>query len=66
MPKYRLELIHSNPDGVVPFANFQEAYANLKNNYVEEPTIITPKTNNALLQHINGMLVMIEEVFKEI
>ena len=66
MPKYRLKLIHSNPDGVVPFANFQEAYANLKNNYVEEPTIITPKTNNALLQHINGMLVMIEEVFKEI
>jgi hypothetical protein len=66
MPKYRLKLIHSNPDGVVPFANFEEAYANLKNNYVEEPTIITPKTNNALLQHINGMLVMIEEVFKEI
>ena len=66
MPKYRLKLIHSNPDGVVPFANFEEAYANLKNSYVEEPTIITPKTSNALLQHINGMLVMIEEVFKEI
>lgn len=66
MPKYPLKLIHSNPDGVVPFANFEEAYANLKNEYVEEPTIITPTTNNALLQHINGMLVMIAEVFKDI
>jgi len=66
MPNYPLKLIHSNPDGVVPFANFEEAYANLNNNYVEEPTIITPKTSNALLQHINGMLVMIAEVFKEI
>ena len=66
MPQYPLKLIHSNPDGVVPFGNFEEAYANLKNSYVLEPTIITPKTSNALLQHINGMLVMIEEVFKDI
>lgn len=66
MPKYPLKLIHSNPDGVVPFANFEEAYANLKNEYMEEPTIITPKVTNALLQHINGMLVMIDEVFKDI
>lgn len=66
MPKYRLKLLHSNPDGVVPFANFEEAYANLRNGYMETPTIITPKTNNALLQHIGGMLEMMEEVFKEI
>ncbi len=66
MPKYPLKLIHSNPDGVVPFANFEEAYANLKNEYMEEPIIITPTTDNALLQHINGMLVMIAKVFKDI
>lgn len=65
-PEYPLKFIHSNPDGVVPFANFEVAYANLKNNYVEEPLIITPNTNNAILQHVNGMLKMIEEVFKDI
>lgn len=66
MPKYRLKLLHSNPDGVVPFANFEEAYANLRNGYMETPTIITPKTKDALLQHVGGMVEMIEEVFKEI
>ena len=66
MPKCRRKLLHCNPDGVVPFANFEEAYANLRNGYMETPTIITPKTNNALLQHIGGMLEMMEEVFKEI
>lgn len=65
-PQYRLKFLHSNPDGVVPFANFEEAYANLRNGYMDQPTVITPITSNALLQHIGGMLVMINEVFKEI
>ncbi|MCQ2148028.1 MAG: lipase family protein [Bacteroidales bacterium] len=64
-PQYRLKLLHGNPDGVVPFANFEEAYANLNNEYMEEPQILeyNPKLlGDPLLQHIAGMLVMIEQV----
>jgi len=64
-PQYRLKLLHANPDGVVPFANFEEAYANLNNEYMEEPEVLNLNTtllSSPLLQHMAGMLVMIEEV----
>lgn len=63
-PKYPLKLLHCNPDGVVPFANFEEASAYLKNEYVE--TQVVPINSNilkdALLQHIFGMTVMLEQI----
>lgn len=64
-PQYRLKLLHCNPDGVVPFANFEEAYAELNNEYMEAPQIVSINTkllSEPLLQHIYGMLVMLEEV----
>lgn len=63
-PQYKLKLLHGNPDGVVPFSNFEEAVQGLNNNYVETKVI----SNNSifltdpLLQHINGMVVMLEEI----
>lgn len=63
-PQYKLKLLHGNPDGVVPFSNFEEAVQGLNNNYVETKVI----SNNSilltdpLLQHINGMMVMLEEI----
>lgn len=63
-PKYPLKLLHCNPDGVVPFANFEEATATIKNEYVETEIvpINTKILNDALLQHIYGMMVMLEEI----
>lgn len=63
-PQYKLKLLHGNPDGVVPFSNFEEAVQGLNNNYVETKVI----SNNSilltdpLLQHISGMMVMLEEI----
>jgi len=64
-PQYRLKLLHSNPDGVVPFSNFEEATQFLNNEYVETEVIElnTKLISDPLLQHVYGMLVMLKEVF---
>lgn len=64
-PQYRLKLLHCSPDGIVPFANFEEAYAGLNNEYMEAPKVVNINTcilSDPLLQHIYGMLVMMEDV----
>jgi len=62
-PQYSLKLLHCNPDGVVPFANFEEAYEGLNNEYMEDPEVVDIKLlSNPLLIHIYGMLVMVDEV----
>lgn len=63
-PKYKLKLLHGNPDGVVPFSNFEEAVEGLNNSYLETKVISNKSIllTEPLLQHINGMAVMIEEV----
>jgi len=61
-PQYRLKLLHCNPDGVVPFSNFEEASVELANEYLETEVVNISESMPALLQHIYGMLVMIEEV----
>ena len=63
-PEYKLKLLHCNPDGVVPFSNFEEAAANLMNDNVETEVvnINTNLLSEPLLQHIYGMLVMLTEV----
>lgn len=63
-PKYKLKLLHGNPDGVVPFSNFEEAVEGLNNNYVETKVISNQSIllTEPLLQHINGMAVMLEEI----
>lgn len=63
-PEYSLKLLHSNPDGVVPFSNFEEAVEGLSNEKVETKVlnINTKLLSDPLLQHIYGMLAMIEEV----
>lgn len=63
-PEYKLKLLHSNPDEVVPFSNFEEAYANLNNELMETEVlnINTKILSEPLLQHINGMVVMLGEV----
>ena len=64
-PKYPLKLLHCHPDGVVPFANYEEAVAGLSNSYVETEVVSVSESLNPLLQHIYGMLVMINEVLGE-
>ena len=63
-PQYSLKLLHANPDGVVPFSNFEEAVAGLSNNYVETKVINNNSIllSDPLLQHISGMVVMLEEI----
>lgn len=63
-PKYQLKLLHANPDGVVPFSNYEEAVEGLNNNYVEtkEVNINSNLLSDPLLQHIYGMTVMLEEI----
>lgn len=62
-PQYPLQLLHCNPDGVVPFSNFEEAYEGLNNEYMLEPQVLDIDANlSPLLQHMYGMLVMIEKV----
>ena len=63
-PQYPVKLLHGNPDGVVPFSNFEEAVEGLNNEYVETKVVnINDKiVSNPLLQHVYGMLVMVEEV----
>lgn len=64
-PEYKLKLLHSNPDGVVPFSNFEEAIKYLDNENVttEVINLNTTLISDPLLQHIYGMLVMLKEVF---
>ena len=66
-PQYRLKLLHCNPDGVVPYANFEEAYENLGNGYMEDPEVVEIKTSilDAIGQHIYGMLVMTTEILTQ-
>ncbi len=63
-PQYKLKLLHGNPDGVVPFSNFEEAVEGLNNNYLETKVISNKSIllSEPLLQHINGMVVMLEEI----
>jgi len=59
-PRYPLQFFHCNPDGIVSYDNFVNAYAGLKNSYVLTPD--TPSSSsmggNSLLEHIYGMTVM--------
>ncbi len=66
-PEYKLKLLHCNPDGVVPFSNFEEAEKYLKNDNVttEVVNINTSIISEPLLQHVYGMLVMLKEVFAD-
>lgn len=63
-PEYDLKLLHCNPDGVVPFSNFEEAVELLSNEHVKTEVVnINAKLlSEPLLQHIYGMLVMLTEV----
>lgn len=63
-PQYKLKLLHGNPDGVVPFSNFEEAVEGLSNSYMETKVISNKSIllTEPLLQHINGMAVMLEEI----
>lgn len=63
-PEYALKLAHSNPDGVVPFSNFEEAVAGLSNENLQTKVIdLNEKIlSDPLLQHIYGMIEMVEEV----
>lgn len=63
-PQYKLKLLHGDPDGVVPFSNFEEAVGGLSNSYVETKVISNKSIllSDPLLQHINGMVVMLEEI----
>ncbi len=66
-PEYDLTLFHCNPDGVVPFSNFEQACAGLANEHLS--TRVVPLNEkiigDALLQHITGMLIMIEELLAD-
>ena len=66
-PEYKLKLLHCNPDGVVPFSNYEEAVKYLKNDKVttEEVNINTKVISEPLLQHVYGMIVMLKEVFTD-
>ena len=66
-PEYKLKLLHCNPDGVVPFSNFEEAEQYLKNDNVETEVvnINTSLISDPLLQHVYGMMVMLKEVFAD-
>lgn len=66
-PEYKLKLLHCNPDGVVPFSNYEEAVKYLMNDKVttEEVSINTNLISDPLLQHVYGMLVMLKEVFAD-
>lgn len=63
-PTYPLKLLHCNPDGVVPFSNFENAVAGLQNSYMETKVvdIDTNVISSAMLQHVYGMLVMTAEI----
>lgn len=62
-PQYPLRLLHGNPDAIVPYANFEEAYAGLKNEYMERPIIVkTTKNAPAIIQHIESMVVMLSDI----
>lgn len=63
-PEYCVKLLHCNPDGVVPFSNFEEAVECLKNENMqtEVVNINTKIIRDPLLQHIYGMLVMLTEI----
>ena len=63
-PEYKLHLMHCNPDGVVPFSNFEEAVELLSNDKVttQVVNINTKLLSEPLLQHIYGMLVMMEQI----
>jgi len=59
MPEYPLHFIHCNPDGVVPYSNFENAEEGLWNLYVTSETHDASALNSKpLLQHCYGMAVM--------
>jgi len=63
-PVYPLQFFHCNPDGIVSYDNFVNAYKGLKNNYVLQPD--TPSADSIsdypLVQHIYGMTLMLSNV----
>lgn len=63
-PRYPLQFFHCNPDGIVSYNNFVNAYAGLQNSYVLTPD--TPSSSimggNPLLEHVYGMTVMMTNV----
>jgi len=63
-PVYPLQFFHCNPDGIVSYDNFVNAYKGLKNSFVLHPD--TPSadclSDCPLGQHIYGMTVMLANV----
>lgn len=63
-PHYPLQFFHCNPDGIVSYNNFVNAYAGLRNSYVLTPD--TPSSSimggNPLLEHVYGMTIMMANV----
>ena len=61
-PQYPVKLLHCNPDGVVPFSNFEEAVEGLSNEYLETKIVDINLLEEPLLQHVYGMMVMVEDI----
>lgn len=63
-PQYKLQLLHVNPDGVVPFGNMERAYEGLNNENMLDPIIlnVNPKLLDAMMQHVYGEVIFIEKV----
>lgn len=63
-PRYPLQFFHCNPDGVVSYQNFVNAYAGLNNSYVLTPETPSSAVMNGapLLEHVYGMTIMLAHV----
>lgn len=63
-PRYPLQFFHCNPDGIVSFNNFVNAYSGLQNSYVLTPD--TPSSSvmcgSPLGEHIYGFTLMMANV----
>lgn len=57
--KYPVHFLHSDPDAVVPFANYEAAEQGLKNEFFEGEVVAGDPTAAPLLQHGTGMKVFI-------
>jgi len=63
-PQYPLQFFHCNPDGIVSYQNFVNAYAGLNNNYVLTPDTPSSSIANGWLmgEHLYGFTVMMANV----
>jgi len=63
-PQYPLQFFHCNPDGIVSYQNFVNAYAGLNNRYVLTPD--TPSSaivnGSSMGEHLYGFVVMTANV----